>query len=172
MTLTSCGERKIDYRDYYDIKDNVKKIELKNSLNSDSSKVSYKEIWTFNEDGQLMKKESFSFDNVEHKGKLIGSTIYSYEDKLLKFEDILDSVGETNLKYEFIKHDDRGFPIEYKLIKGENAVNRMVCSFEKDSKKVLSYDKELLVDRYTTFYDNEKNVIAEKLEWLYCTNPL
>lgn len=167
VSLTGCGQQKVDYREYFDIKGNVKEIEVLNSLDADSGEVSYREIWTFNEDGQLLKRESFSFDNIEYQRKPIELIIYSYEGGLLKFEETLDSAGNTDIKYEITKHNDKGFPLEYKLIEGENAINKIVYSFTKDSKEALSFDNDLPIDRYTTFYDNKQNVIAEKLEWLY-----
>jgi hypothetical protein len=173
----ACAHERVDYRRFYDLKGKVRQVTTSSSSETETilglmnSINQFKEILTFNEEGQLIKRETHSLGARDESFNVVSTDTFVYNNGFLEFEETFDGISNTKLKFHITRHNDRGFPLEALLIEGklnENmGVDKILYHYKPDSFEKLSFEKDLMIDRYTATYDEDLNVITEKLEWLY-----
>lgn len=160
-----CDQSPKEYWNLFDLKGKVKTVttEVSNEVINADSQPNWRDVYNFNESGQIIDLVNLKYDSVNRDFVLASETDYTYQENgLLKFESTYNSRGNLKTKFMITKYVENVLPSERKLVSG-TSVTRITSNYTSSRKEDVSYYEDVPIDKRVKVYDANGNVT---LEWL------
>jgi hypothetical protein len=161
----SCKRAPKECWSLFDLKGKVRRVttEVSYEAKNANSKPNRREVYNFNESGQIVERMSLEYDSTNGDYILASKIAYTYQrNGLLEFEETFNADGDLETKFKITKHSERLFPLERELVSGTSAT-KITSNYLPKQTEEISYYEGMPVDKRTKVYDDNANVT---LEWL------
>jgi len=168
VSISTYGQPSVDFRPFYYLKGNVKIVRTVSTQTSDSNSevLNYfhtdKETLAFNENGHLIKRETYSRDKDDNTLTLLDKETHEFENGKLKYQKLYDEDSTLLVNYLIIKHNIAGFPLEIKLVQGKGS-EKVKFLYHSNKLEKISYAGDVVTHRLTDSWDQDLNLLKEEL---------